>query len=308
MNIKSILVAYEQSPSADKALLEAAYLADKFKASISVIHALDADISQVFSVPLAKEWKGKVHAKVKGTLEQFYATHKAMVKIKDVFVEIGVPHKTIVKKAMDVAADLIIVGSNSRSVLGYVMLGSVADKVISHSPMPVLVSRADRAHAKNKILVPVDESLEAERAIVAAKEMAALYHAQVTLLHAIDVKFYDYVDDGTIMQSIIQKACVRLKALCQKYDLGENFLVLTGNVSHVIIDCIKEDTQMGLVVMTTHGHTGFKHFMLGSVAQAVARYAPCDLLVIPSHKQKAGIEAIKNELTQPQVMAGNVIL
>ncbi len=308
MQIKSILIAYDMSPSAERALLEACYLAQKHEAIINVVYTLDADISQVFSAPLSHEWKAKVNDKVTSSIEAFYTLHKPHVKVSNIFVEIGEPHKVVVKKAIDLGCDLIVVGSHGRSVIGYALLGSVADKIVRYSPVPVLVSRDDRARSRDKILVPLDESPESERAIPVACDLAGIYSASVVLMYAVDVRFYDYVDDGTILRQVGDGAKKRLDALIAKHKLTEKPIIVAGSASHMILEIIKEDPKIGCVVMTTHGRTGFSHFILGSVTQSVVRYAPCDLLVVPSMAQSEKIRSLRNKLDAPHVTNGNVLL
>src|ERR1700758_3671164 len=46
-----------------------------------------------------------------------------------------------------------------------------------------------------------------------------------------------------------------------------------------------EDHGVDLIIISTHGLTGFKHVLIGSIAEQVVRHAPCSVLVVPSHPQ-----------------------
>jgi hypothetical protein len=46
-----------------------------------------------------------------------------------------------------------------------------------------------------------------------------------------------------------------------------------------------KDHNVDLIITSTHGLTGFKHVLIGSIAEQVVRHAPCSVLVVPSHPQ-----------------------
>jgi nucleotide-binding universal stress UspA family protein len=56
-------------------------------------------------------------------------------------------------------------------------------------------------------------------------------------------------------------------------------------------DCA-EDSGVDLIVTSTHGRTGFKHVLLGSVTEYVVRHAPCPVFVVPSH-ERPGVNSTK---------------
>lgn len=56
--------------------------------------------------------------------------------------------------------------------------------------------------------------------------------------------------------------------------------LVTGTPWHEIVEILKHDPGFDLVVVGTHGRTGLKHVLLGSVAERVVRHAPCAVLVV----------------------------
>ena len=60
---------------------------------------------------------------------------------------------------------------------------------------------------------------------------------------------------------------------------GIHFTTLIGNPSEEIIDYAKEQ-QINLIIIPSHGHTGIRRFLLGSVAERVVRFAHCPVLVL----------------------------
>jgi len=59
----------------------------------------------------------------------------------------------------------------------------------------------------------------------------------------------------------------------------------TGIASHEIVEAAKE-LDVDLIVMATHGYTGWKHFCIGSTAERVVRTAPCPVFVVREKEHK----------------------
>jgi nucleotide-binding universal stress UspA family protein len=56
--------------------------------------------------------------------------------------------------------------------------------------------------------------------------------------------------------------------------------ILTGTPWHEVVELLRKDESFDLVMVGTHGHTGLKHVLLGSVAERIVRHAPCPVLVV----------------------------
>jgi nucleotide-binding universal stress UspA family protein len=146
------------------------------------------------------------------------------------------------------------------------------------------------------ILVTTDFSEEAEAAFDYAKEQAQLMgkeKSKITLLKVIDVVIptdedAEYgvadADKRGIIERIHKQASEKIKEIAQKHFAG--FPVETcvfkpsKDVYQGIIE-FAEANNVNLIVMSTHGRTGMKHFLLGSIAERVIRQAPCPVMVIP---------------------------
>ena len=57
---------------------------------------------------------------------------------------------------------------------------------------------------------------------------------------------------------------------------------LTGAAWHEVVSLAKHDRAFGLIVTGTHGRTGIKHAVLGSIAEKIVRHAPCAVMVVPA--------------------------
>jgi nucleotide-binding universal stress UspA family protein len=75
-------------------------------------------------------------------MEQFCRTHAANYPKLETHVVPGIPYDEIIKKGLDISADLIVVGTHGRTGLDHVLFGSTAEKVVRKSPIPVMTIRA----------------------------------------------------------------------------------------------------------------------------------------------------------------------
>ena len=148
-----------------------------------------------------------------------------------------------------------------------------------------------------RILVPVDFSSHSERAFRYALRLASRFGATVDLLHVVDNPFAAgtmtaevYVPNlPEMLDSLLQEAekgLAALKSAAAGEGLRVETHVLTGQPAHTIV----ENARTGgfdLIVMGTHGRTGFSHLFVGSVAERVVRRAPCPVLTVRDTTRRA---------------------
>jgi nucleotide-binding universal stress UspA family protein len=138
------------------------------------------------------------------------------------------------------------------------------------------------------ILVPTDFSEGSEAALAYAFDLATKVGAKVHLLHAYMIPVF--LEDGGAMRRLMDDMHAlgekTLNEVAEKYKasdaIGER-LLKTGDPRDQIIQSAVE-LHADLIVMGTHGRRGIKRMLIGSVAEAVARTAPCAVLVVPVAK------------------------
>jgi len=140
-----------------------------------------------------------------------------------------------------------------------------------------------------RIIVPLDGSTRAERAIPIAARIADACEASIILLRIVTEPFEVGSQvislsgfSSTSLDNDINIAKNYLAAIARRAELdgiGLKMKVLTGPVAQKILDA-EEEEQADLVVMCSHGATGFKRLVLGSVAQKVARHSTAPVLVL----------------------------
>jgi nucleotide-binding universal stress UspA family protein len=139
-----------------------------------------------------------------------------------------------------------------------------------------------------RILVPLDGSSRAERAIPVAARIAQAFGSSVILLHVVaspvsSGKFSvpeEFPKVGTDEE--LAEATEYLKILAQSDELGgiaTEVQTLVGAVAPTILSAT-QSLHADLTVLCSHGYTGLKHWMLGSVAEKVTRHAPKPVIVL----------------------------
>jgi universal stress protein A len=139
-----------------------------------------------------------------------------------------------------------------------------------------------------RILVPADFSPPSDLATDYAIDMAQRYGASIRLIHVIDdtslLALYpdSYVDLAGLRESLANDARARLAPLMRKCAAAKVEVtghVLNGRPAHAIVADAAEG-EVDLIVMGTHGRSGFAHLFLGSVAERVVRSSPCPVLTV----------------------------
>lgn len=136
------------------------------------------------------------------------------------------------------------------------------------------------------ILFPTDFSRPAEHALAWAADMARTFGARLTILHVVPPSAYPLHNVAQLrgfpnLRDEVNKRCLdELQTLVGRVpDTPTDTLVLEGIPHAEIVDHATKGS-FGLIVMATHGHTGLKHMLLGSVAERVVRLAPCPVLTV----------------------------
>jgi nucleotide-binding universal stress UspA family protein len=133
-----------------------------------------------------------------------------------------------------------------------------------------------------RILVATDFSEQAGRALEAALGLAARTQAEVHLVHALEVALPLFEPYAVVLPADWMGEARRLaEQKLQKKHAEVRAKGLTGTVhlgdvpaAHAIVERARA-IDADLVVIGTHGHTGLKHVLLGSVAERTVEYAPC---------------------------------
>ena len=139
-----------------------------------------------------------------------------------------------------------------------------------------------------RILEPIDFSPLSKKALQYSLRFAEEFRAGLTLLHVMEADIPPAFDGFMIAPPISPngnrtKCANRLKVLASSMAIRATnhvqSIVRTGLAAYEIVEAAKE-LDIDLIVIATHGYTGWKHFVIGSTAERVVRAAPCPVLVV----------------------------
>lgn len=139
--------------------------------------------------------------------------------------------------------------------------------------------------AIKNIVVPVDFSECAQTAVRYALGMAAQFQATVTLVHVVEQIIYpgDWMYPPLAMSDFAaekrEQVVKKLEGLVADPKVSVDYIVRVGRAWQEVIEIAKE-TSADLLIIATHGYTGLKHVLLGSVAEKIVRHAPCPVLTV----------------------------
>lgn len=144
------------------------------------------------------------------------------------------------------------------------------------------------------ILVPLDLSARALRALRYGRAFARQFGSALHLLHVTEPLAYPTdlgyapVVSGELETELQEGSRERLAGVVN--ELRQSGFTVEGKLRvgrpHTEIAAAAADLGVDLVVVTTHGFTGLKHVLLGSVAERVVRHAPCPVLVVREQEQE----------------------
>ncbi len=139
----------------------------------------------------------------------------------------------------------------------------------------------------NHIVAPTDFSPNSERAIGYAVQLARRLRAQLTLLHVVpEPSALDYTMEGVSIQELQEweeEAKTKLTEQLTRAQLEyKEVEALQTFALHPREEIIRAATDLSadLLVISTHGYTGWKHVLFGSDAEKILEHAPCPVLVV----------------------------
>lgn len=197
----------------------------------------------------------------------------------------------IVDTAAAEQVDLIVMSTHGYSGLTRWVLGSVAERVLHSASCPVIVVRS--AEPISNVVITLDGSRLAEKALPPALEVARRLGAQVTLLRVVqdsevnptDVDYLEFLEHGLgrrLQEESYEHAEAYLQAMVALHQTPEqkvNVAVRFGGAAEAILG-YADAHDVHLIAMVTHGRTGLRRWVYGSVTEKVLRSSNCAMLVV----------------------------
>ena len=294
-----ILVPLDGSKTAEKVLPYARYLAGKFKVPVELLAVIDiAEMATHVSAEKVRHLDTMIEdglrastTYLKGAATTFPDGNVTCTVEKDRAEE------SIINKAESDGGILIAMATHGRSGLNRFLLGSVAEKVLRGSANPLLLVRALDAGkttgetAFKAIIVPLDGSELAESVMPMVATMAKKLDLEVVLFRAYHIPYNAYAaDDGyyavnydELIASVRDEANEYLDkkgAEMKKLGVAKVSGVSKEGFAGDEIIALGRKTPDALIAMCSHGRSGVKRWVLGSVTENVVRHSDEPVLVV----------------------------
>jgi nucleotide-binding universal stress UspA family protein len=279
---ENILVPTDGSNCAQSAVGYAEDIATRYEARV---HALCvADTRTIDSAPTHEQIKNERAEIAERACNELSASGISAERA----VRTDVPHQAILRYASEQDIDLIVMGTHGRTGVERYLLGSVTEKVVRLSDVPVLTvkAEADRAvtYPYTDILVPTDGSEGAESAIGPAVDIARTYDARVHTLSVIDTMTLG-VDarSGVILDALEESARSAVDTVEEQASRASVDTIdpaIKHGTPYRGIRSYVRDHDIDLVVMGTRGRSGIERYLLGSVAEKTVRTSPVPVMTV----------------------------
>jgi nucleotide-binding universal stress UspA family protein len=164
------------------------------------------------------------------------------------------------------------------------LVGSVTARVIGHSQRDVLVVPDNARVGWKRILVATDGSRYSKVAAERAIDFAKSYGGELRVVSVVDVPSEFYAEAPNAVDDMIDKAkeFVRdIRVQAESAGIKAESFVGEGEAYQIITDLARKQ-EANIIVMSSHGRTGLKRLLMGSVAEKVIGHAPCPALVVRS--------------------------
>ncbi len=284
---RKILVPVDGSHSCLHAKMLASSIARKFNSQVTVVHVVHHE----FMHPELKA-QYQLPPSILHRIEESYleAGKKILRNAEELFKETGIevearlvtfedPAEYILEAVKDEGYDLVVIGNRAEHQAERYSLGSVTEKIARHAECPVLIVKQKPKLKLGKILVAVDGSKHADKAIEYAVQLTKKYGVKLALMHVEEDKLIriggPQIEDcvGTVGECILKDASTKTKGVA--FDKLLEF----GTPADVIIKVAKK-ARIDLIVVGSRGLSSIRRFLLGSVSDDISLHSRSSVLIV----------------------------
>lgn len=296
MPMRNIVLATDFSAPADLALARALAVARQHDAHLTIAFVetpADVAVYEAEAEAVARE-VASLHSEMTAYEERELAMRVMRAEASGVRASgvrrVGEPEENIAALAVELDAGLIICGTHGRTGVRRFFLGSVAERLSRLAHRSVLVARGAAGDGRfHKVLVATDFAPAAARALEDALRLTAP-DAEIHVVNAWQYPVGSWgltaLGDRTGAMNALRGALTqaaaeqgaKLEAAQAAAGRPVSFRLAHGSPADVITELAAAE-GFDLVAVGTHGHRGLRRLVLGSVAEAIIRHAPCSVLI-----------------------------
>lgn len=295
---RKLLVPLDGSKTAENVLPYARFLATKLRLPIELLSVVELPMSAAGEKALYLDLIVE---------RAVVVSHEYLARIARTFagadittvVEKGNPEELILARAEAGEKVLTAMATHGHSGIARWLLGSVAEKIVREASNPLFLVRAredaktDGQTALNSIITPLDGSQLAESVLPHVVELAKALKVKVILMQTFTLKqiiqtYKDYIPDVDALQKSSESGATRYLEEKERQLKAEGLAVSTvaaeGEAAQTILE-LANGAPDSLLAMCTHGRSGIRRWMLGSITEKVVRHADNPVLAIRAPRQ-----------------------
>jgi nucleotide-binding universal stress UspA family protein len=284
----NVLVATDFSDNARRAVNRAASLPIAPGASLTICHVVPGGLPTALTAELETAARSELSRLANEAAALAQAAGSPRLEVVTAVGQ-GSPVTEIARLGVEHEAELTVVGRHGQRRFRDLLLGSVAERIVRKSELPVLIVRAVPAGPYRKPLAALDAWGSSQRALLLAIRMLDARTETIEVVHAVDTtlagmasvsdptgaRLEQYLDEcRRTGDREIRAELVKLGDVGIRWNLHLDF----GDARPAILT---EAQQLGadLLALGTHGHSRLEGVLISSVAEAVVRHAACDVLL-----------------------------
>ena len=295
---RKILVPLDGSDEAEAILPYVSHIASGMDLEVTLLSVMDRGAMEMSETYFSRLYE-RAEQEAKGRLHN--AAHQLQqegVRTEELVVS-GRADSEITEAADRLGCNLIAMSTHGRSLLGRGILGSVADRIVHTARIPVLTITPDKVRAYHgsdtlvtKLVVPLDGSALAETVLPHVREMASRLEYKVVLIRVVRPLHYFWVgehppeiDEENAQMENEARAYMETAAEKLSQDgIDVEWRVLVGHPTTIVLEQVR-DIHHSIVALTTHGRSGFRRWLIGSLAESLVRSGGDPVLIVPPEEQ-----------------------
>jgi nucleotide-binding universal stress UspA family protein len=287
MRFRRVLAATDFSPASRAALLAARRLAASHHGVLWIANVVPPLVEAPGGLPrMYREMQALLQADADRRLSAaLRAARKAGADAHALELH-GPAPDAIRRAAVARKADLVVVGTHGRTGLPRLLVGSIAAKILATSPCPVLaVSRGAVSGRVRRVVFGSDFSDASRPAWATALALAKAQRARLRLVHAVaplalgQGAAWAYAEAEAAKVAEARARMRRLVRDARRAGVRADAVVAVG-AAHEVLAREARGEKDAWIVTGTHGRSGWRGALLGSVAARVVATAPCPVLVV----------------------------
>ncbi len=293
---KLILLPTDFSPYAQNAAKYALAIARKYRCIVDILY-VDENFSRsdasLKKQDLSDQADTHVLTQLEDKLNELVGDFKSYgLEVRSTILQ-GKAWTRIIEQAEKKRCGLTVIASHGRTGLDRFVFGSVAERVVRHSSVPVLTVKYPEKEcldstlelAIRHVLVPTDFSRQAENALAYAVSLCREFSAKLSLVHVVELPMVmpEFMPDassalGADMTEYARQLLERAKDSVVGVPIETH---LRTGVAYREICALVEESDVDLIVIPKHSGGSLIHVLFGSVAEKVVRRAPCPVITLP---------------------------